>query len=133
MPTDGAFGMAFVKIVSPEFVIRATIAHDVVRDGQDAVPHCDHRFLVATMSLEPMISGLKCGAVAAARSQAGLDQRATQIAIALTRLPAVPLPGTLILAWTDRGPTTDGNRLISPARTLYVLRRLRLRAFSDSR
>jgi hypothetical protein len=26
MPTDGAFGMAFVKIVSPEFVIRATVA-----------------------------------------------------------------------------------------------------------
>lgn len=49
MPTD-AFGVAFVKIVSPEFVIRATVAHDVVRDRQDAVPHCDHRFLVACAS-----------------------------------------------------------------------------------
>jgi len=74
MATDGAFGMAFVKIVSPEFVIGATVAHDVVRDGEDAVADRDHRLLVATMSLDSMISGLEGCSITTARRQARLDQ-----------------------------------------------------------
>jgi hypothetical protein len=58
------------------FVMGATVAHDVVRDGEDVVPDRDDGLLVAARPLEAMISGLKRGPVTAGRGEAGLHERA---------------------------------------------------------
>src|SRR4030095_4961186 len=106
MSSRGALGVAFIEIVCSEFVVGTAIAHDVVRDFEDVVTERNDRLLVAALAFDATVPRLERGPVAAGGRQAGLDQSATQVAVALTRLPAVPLPGTLILAWTDRGPTT---------------------------
>lgn len=86
MPTDGALGVTFVKIVGAKFVIGATVAHDVVRDFENVVTDRNDRFLVAALAFDATVSSLERGAVAAGGCQASLDQGATQVAVALTRV-----------------------------------------------
>ena len=74
MPSNGALGMSFVKIVGPEFVIGAAIAHDVVDAFEELMAHRDNGFLVAAMPYDAVVPGLERRPVAAWGGQTGLDQ-----------------------------------------------------------
>jgi hypothetical protein len=86
MPSNGALGVALVEIVGPELVIGAAIAHDVVRDFKDLMAHRDDGLLVAAMPFDAMVPRLKRRPVASGGRQAGLNQGAAQIPVALPRL-----------------------------------------------
>ena len=107
MSSCGALGVAFVEIVCSEFVIGTTIAHDVVRDFENAVTDRNDRLFVAALAFDATVPGLERGPVAAGGRQAGLDQGASQVAVALTRLPTAPFAGTLVLAGTHGAPATQ--------------------------
>jgi hypothetical protein len=107
MPSNRALGVAFVEIVGPEFVVGMAITHDVVRDFEDLMAHRDDRLLVAAMPFDAVVPRLEGRPVAACGRQAGLDQGAAQIPVALPRLPAAPLAGTFVLAGTHRAPAAQ--------------------------
>ncbi len=118
MPSNSALGVAFVKIVRPQLVVGAAIAHDVVRDFEDLMALRDDGLLVATMPFDAVVPRLERRPVAACGRQAGLDQGAAQIPVALTGLPAAPFAGTFVypghIAPQRHKCSAEGNRLMSP-------------------
>src|SRR5687768_4039755 len=73
-----AVAVAASEVVGSEFLIRHTVAHDVVPDLENLMTDCHHGFLVPAVRLDAAVAGLEGRAGGARRRQAALDERSAQ-------------------------------------------------------
>src|SRR4030095_7825270 len=107
MPPRGAFTVAAVEVVGPQFLIGHAVAEHIEGNFQDLMADGDDRFVVPAMALHAVVAGLQRGPFGARHGLPGLDQRAAQIAVAIAEFAGAPFAGALVLARADRGPAAQ--------------------------
>jgi len=104
MVSDQMFPVDPVEVIGAEIVVRDLVFENVVDNDKDAMSDCDDCLPLTSPLGETMVLSAQIGVLGSDAGMGGLDEGASQVGVALARLPASVLSRALIVPRTDACP-----------------------------